>query len=180
MKASLEKGKLLCGLGSSALCVACFGLRYLHRIRKSHVYAIFVPKRSADALVHSPMRQMYANIVAVSLRIHKRAAPQRAARCERAASALRARYERAASALRGRAVDALRARCGRAADALVHSPMPFKLKYDCSFILYWLCACFIVLFSPARCERAADALRTRSCIHQCHQTIYDCFANTGC
>ena len=61
LKASLEKGKLLCGLGSSALCVACFGLRYLHRIRKSHVYAIFVPKRSADALVHSPMRQMYAN-----------------------------------------------------------------------------------------------------------------------
>ena len=135
LKASLEKGKLLCGLGSSALCVACFGLRYLHRIRKSHVYAIFVPKRSADALVHSPMRQMYANIVAVSLRIHKRAA----ARC----------------------ADALRARCGRAADALEHSPMPFKLKYDCSFILYWLCACFIVLFSPARCGRAADALLTR-------------------
>ena len=27
LKASLEKGKLLCGLGSSALCVACFGLR---------------------------------------------------------------------------------------------------------------------------------------------------------
>ena len=55
LEASLEKGKLLCGLGSSALCVACFGLRFLHRIRKSNVYAIFVPKRSADALVHSPM-----------------------------------------------------------------------------------------------------------------------------
>ena len=99
LKASLEKGKLLCGLGSSALCVACFGLRYLHRIRKSHVYAIFVPKRSADALVHSPMRQMYANIVAVSLRIHKRAAPQRArrsrTRCGRAAGALRTRCGRA-------------------------------------------------------------------------------------
>ena len=114
LKASLEKGKLLCGLGSSALCVACFRLRYLHRIRKSHVYAIFVPKRSADALVHSPMRQMYANIVTVSLGIHTRAA-----RCERA-----------------RATSALRACC---ADAL------------------W-----------TRCKRAADALRTRSCIHQCH------------
>ena len=129
LKASLEKGKLLCGLGSSALCVACFGLRYLHRIRKSHVYAIFVPKRSADALVHSPMRQMYANIVAVSLRIHKRAAPQRAR-----TSALRARCKRAARTRCGRAAGALRTRCGRAADALVHSPMPFKLKYDCSFI----------------------------------------------
>ena len=122
LKASLEKGKLLCGLGSSALCVACFGLRYLHRIRKSHVYAIFVPKRSADALVHSPMRQMYANIVAVSLRIHKRAAPQRAralrARCERAASALRARCKRAAGALRARCERAARTRCGRAAGAL--------------------------------------------------------------
>ena len=118
LKASLEKGKLLCGLGSSALCVACFGLRYLHRIRKSHVYAIFVPKRSADALVHSPMRQMYANIVAVSLRIHKRAAPQRAAsalraRCKRAAGALRARCERAARTRCGRAAGALRTRCGR-------------------------------------------------------------------
>ena len=111
LKASLEKGKLLCGLGSSALCVACFGLRYLHRIRKSHVYAIFVPKRSADALVHSPMRQMYANIVAVSLRIHKRALR---ARCKRAAGALRARCERAARTCCGRAAGALRTRCGRA------------------------------------------------------------------
>ena len=50
LKASLEKGKLLCGLGSGALCVACLGLRYLHRIRKVHVYAIFVSKRSADVL----------------------------------------------------------------------------------------------------------------------------------
>ena len=157
LKASLEKGKLLCGLGSSALCVACFGLRYLHRIRKSHVYAIFVPKRSADALVHSPMRQMYANIVAVSLRIHKRAAPQRAAsalraRCKRAAGALRARCERAARTRCGRAAGALRTRCGRARCVRATS----ALRARCADALW------------TRCGRAADALRTRSCIHQCH------------
>ena len=121
--------------------------------------------RAADAVVHSPMpfklkydcSSILYWLCACFIVLFS------PARCERAADALRARYERAASALRGRAADALRARCGRAADALVHSPMPFKLKYDCSvfYTHYWLCVCFIVLFSPARCGRAADALLRR-------------------
>ena len=61
LKASLEKGQLLCGLGSGALCVACFWVAlFASNIRKGHAYAIiFVTKSSADALVHSPMRSNY-------------------------------------------------------------------------------------------------------------------------
>ena len=51
LKASLEKGQLLCGLGSGALCVACFWVAlFASNIRKGHAYAIFVTKSSADAL----------------------------------------------------------------------------------------------------------------------------------
>ena len=146
--------------------MGCFGLRYLHRIRKDHVYAIiFVSKRSADALVHSPMRSKYAlyaqtvNILAVSLEYIR-------ARCERAANALRARCERAASALRGHAASALRTRCGRAR-ALANA---IKLKYDCSFI--HTTGVLHSLVQPSalrtRCRRAADAQGTRSCIHHCN------------
>ena len=163
LEASLEKGKLLCGLGSSALCVACFGLRFLHRIRKSNVYAIFVPKRSADALVHSPMRQimiaLYAqtvNILAVSLRIQKRAA-----RCERAASALRARCADVLRTRCGRAAGALRTRCGRA------RAFTNAIQIEMTALLYTLLAVCVLhsLVSPSalrtRCRRAADAQRTR-------------------
>ena len=113
LKASLEKGQLLCGLGSGALCVACFWVAlFASNIRKGHAYAIFVTKSSADALVHSPMRSNYDCFVCTNCK-----------------------YTGCDSVLEciinaQRAAGALRTRCGRAR-AFTNA---INLKYDCFFI----------------------------------------------